>query len=427
MAKFRGKSATECHNENCGRRTDLFSVGFGLCMLATMWPGLACFSMVVAALIHWGWRRRYRQAMDLLDQMQRLQVLTEERHRAEAERENIRRQTIFDSMLEGVAILDNSLHIEMANLAFRRFMNVTSHLKGQPLSSGLQSEDIQLFTLKLQTSGMVVGMEIVLGDPPTRILQANGSRLSGDQGYLVVLHDMTRLKEMERTRRDFVANVSHELRTPLALIKGFVETLLDGAMNDPAHCARFLQTINKHTDRVIYLIEDLLTLSRLESGRITLNRQPFSLRDLAEEVFNDLRTVAAERQVTLKNEIRADLEVFADRGRLQQVFSNLVENAVKYGKAGGVVAVGSKVLPMGGEEVWVEDDGLGIPIESRARVFERFYRVDRARSRDAGGTGLGLAIVKHIVQAHGGEVWVNSELEKGSTFRFTLPTDSDTQ
>ncbi|MBI1841250.1 MAG: PAS domain-containing protein [Verrucomicrobia bacterium] len=392
-----------------------------------MWPALACVSMVAALLIHLGWRRRHRQAMTQLAEAQRMRQVLEERHRGETEREKARRQTIFDSMLEGVAIVDVSLRIEMANLAFRRFMNVTSDLEGRTLASGVESLDIARFAKQLQSVGMVVGMEIVLGDPPVRILQANGSRLSGDQGYLVVLHDMTRLKEMERTRRDFVANVSHELRTPLALIKGFVETLLDGAMTDPANCARFLQTISKHTDRLIYLIEDLLTLSRLESGRIALNRQPFELRDLVQEVFDDLKSVTAERTVRLENGLDPALQVFADRGRLQQVISNLVENAIKYGRAGGAVSVGAKALPLGGVEVWVEDDGMGIPVESRTRVFERFYRVDRARSREAGGTGLGLSIVKHIVQAHGGEVWVNSELEKGSTFRFTLPADNDTQ
>ena len=156
-----------------------------------------------------------------------------------------------------------------------------------------------------------------------------------------------------------------------------------------------------------------------------MNCQSTVLGDVAAQVVEDLVARAQERQVAVENRISSDVIVHADSGRLQQVFSNLLENAIKYGRAGGHVVINAKTLPAGGVEVWVGDDGPGIPAESRERVFERFYRVDRARSRDTGGTGLGLAIVKHIIQAHGGEVWVNSELEKGSTFHFTLPDESD--
>jgi two-component system phosphate regulon sensor histidine kinase PhoR len=217
-----------------------------------------------------------------------------------------------------------------------------------------------------------------------------------------------------------VANVSHELRTPLSLIKGFAETLLDGALGDPQQAARFLQKIDKHSDRLLFLIEDLLVISRLESGQVSLNVQPVDLRDLAQRVLDDLGARAAARKTSLENKIPSQTIVWADGNRLQQVLFNLADNAIKYGKTEGCVTVGARDT---GDtmEVFVADDGPGIPADAIGRVFERFYRVDRARSRESGGTGLGLSIVKHIVQAHGGEAWVRSELHKGAAFYFTLP------
>jgi two-component system phosphate regulon sensor histidine kinase PhoR len=232
---------------------------------------------------------------------------------------------------------------------------------------------------------------------------------------------VTRLKELESIRKEFVGNVSHELRTPLSLIKGFAQTLLDGALHDPEQAARFLQKIDKHSDRLLFLIEDLLAISRLESGQVALNIQPVSLRDMAQRVVDDLGAPAAARQTALENRIPATLCVRADADRLPQVFFNLTENAIKYGKTAGRVILDARETEGQKVEVSVADDGPGIPPEAIGRIFERFYRVDRARSRESGGTGLGLAIVKHIVQAHGGEAWVKSELGKGASFHFTLP------
>lgn len=243
------------------------------------------------------------------------------------------------------------------------------------------------------------------------------------RGAILVFHDLTRIKQLERTRQEFVANVSHELRTPLSLIKGFVETLLEGAKNDPEKATRFLQTIEKHTDRLTFLIEDLLTISRLESGQIIMNLHPVDLREETERVADDLRSRAEEKQATLQNQVPEGLRAHADADRLQQVLFNLIENAIKYGRPSGNVVIGGRGVANGRIELWVRDDGPGIPADSRDRVFERFYRVDRARSRETGGTGLGLSIVKHIVQAHGGEVWLESELGQGTTFHFTLPAE----
>ena len=354
-----------------------------------------------------------------------MQGLLREEHRREREQEQVRQQTIFDGMLEGVAILDAQGSIQAANLAFRRFLNITQETRGRRLVECAEHPDLAKLMEALARDGQVLGWELTFPGPPPRMLQVNGSRLSGDQLTLLVLHDQTRIKELERMRKEFVANVSHELRTPLSLIKGFVETLLGGAVKDPVQAQKFLQTINKHADRLTYLIEDLLTLSRLEGGQISLNLQPTVLSEVVTQVVEDLESRAAEQSVQVRNQIPPELEVQADAERLQQVFFNLLENAIKYGRMGGQVEIGARPLATGMVEVWVKDDGPGIPEEARTRVFERFYRVDRARARDTGGTGLGLAIVKHIVQIHGGEVWVNSEIDKGSTFRFTLPSDAE--
>jgi two-component system phosphate regulon sensor histidine kinase PhoR len=235
---------------------------------------------------------------------------------------------------------------------------------------------------------------------------------------------LTQLKQLERTREEFVANVSHELRTPLSLIKGYVETLLDGARDNPEVAERFLKIIERNTQRLDLLIQDLLTISALESGRLKLNLQLLELHPLADKVLADLHAKAENKNVSLVNEL-PEFATNADVNRLDQVFANLVDNAIKYGHAEGRVTVGGKKLDDGWLEIFVQDDGPGIPAESLDRVFERFYRVDKARSRDQGGTGLGLSIVKHIVQAHGGEVRCESELGKGATFFFTLPATAN--
>jgi two-component system phosphate regulon sensor histidine kinase PhoR len=286
-------------------------------------------------------------------------------------------------------------------------------------------QDLADVVRRLQAERTVQGFELELPGMQERWLEVNAAavcdREGAQTGAILVFHDLTRIKQLENTRQEFVANVSHELRTPLSLIKGYVETLLEGAKNTPEMATRFLQTIEKHTDRLTYLIEDLLTISRLESGQIVMNVQPVDLREEVDRVVDDLHSRAAEKRVTLQNLLPAELSARADADRLQQVLFNLVENAIKYGREDGHVDIGGRVLPEGRVEMWVKDDGAGVPPEARERIFERFYRVDRARSRETGGTGLGLSIVKHIIQAHGGEVWVKSEVGEGSTFFFTLP------
>ena len=279
--------------------------------------------------------------------------------------------------------------------------------------------------MRQNSSGEVVGFDLELLAENRRYLQANATLVAGAvgarRGALFVFHDITRLRELERTRQEFVANVSHELRTPLSMIKGYTETLLDGAKDEPERATRFLQIIDRHADRLNFLIDDLLAISKLESGQMPLNRQPIDLRTLAGRAIDQFAARAMERSVTLANEVVEGLSADVDADRLDQVFVNLVDNALKYGRAGGRVTVSGRAVAEGMIELAVQDDGPGIPPEAQARVFERFYRVDKARSREQGGTGLGLAIVKHIVQAHGGKAWVRSEPGCGATFLFSLP------
>jgi len=238
---------------------------------------------------------------------------------------------------------------------------------------------------------------------------------------VVVFHDITRMRQFENTRKEFVANVSHELRTPLSIIKGYVETLLDEQPPDEQTARQFLQTVQRHSQRLEALIADLLSISALESQQARLNFEPVSMRAAAQSVVDELTRQASERSVAVSLEISESLPaVRADARRLHQVLFNLLDNAIKYTSSGGhvIIRAGEKD---GFIEAAVADDGPGIGPEHLPHVFERFYRVDKARSRELGGTGLGLSIVKHIVQSHAGRVWAESQMEKGSTFYFTLP------
>jgi two-component system phosphate regulon sensor histidine kinase PhoR len=290
-------------------------------------------------------------------------------------------------------------------------------------------EGLQEVLRRVLAEGQLLNYELELPDEERRFIQINANTLldrqSRREGIILECRDLTRLRQLENTRREFVANVSHELRTPLSLIKGFAETLLHGAKDDPEVAERFLRTIEKHADRLTYLIEDLLTLSRLESGQIVMNTQSVGLLATVNQVLADLEPRVREKEVTVINEVEAGLSVRADADRLQQVLFNLVDNAVKYGKHAGQVRLGARRAEGGRVEVRVSDDGPGIPPAALHRIFERFYRADKARSREQGGTGLGLAIVKHIVQFHGGTVWAESAPDQGTTFFFTLPAQAD--
>jgi two-component system phosphate regulon sensor histidine kinase PhoR len=382
---------------------------------------LITFAALAAALFRWqAWRHRRELA----------RARREDRHALEQRGEEMqsqyqaRQQALFNSMMEGILLLDSNGRVRMINQSLRKFFDVATDIRGQTIMEAFRWHELADLAARLQKEKNISDAELEIRRARRRFWQVNAAIVTDHtgaaQGQLFVFHEITRLKELESIQAEFVANVSHELRTPLSLIKGFAETLLDGALGDPQQAARFLQKIDKHSDRLLFLIEDLLVISRLESGQVSLNVQPVDLRDLAQRVLDDLGARAAARKTSLENKIPSQTVVWADGNRLQQVLFNLADNAIKYGKTEGCVTVGARDT---GDtmEVFVADDGPGIPADAIGRVFERFYRVDRARSRESGGTGLGLSIVKHIVQAHGGEAWVRSELHKGAAFYFTLP------
>jgi two-component system phosphate regulon sensor histidine kinase PhoR len=279
--------------------------------------------------------------------------------------------------------------------------------------------------------------EIVADASKDRVLQVSATPMEqgarGGAGFVLVFRDVSETKRLERARRDFVANVSHELRTPLAAIRGYSETLLAGALRDPERAGRFLSIIERHAERLGRLVDDLLTLSDLELGRKELTYEPTPPEQVIETACELLREKAVEKGVTLSSSLdEGTPALYVDADQVVQVLVNLIENAVKYTPAAGRVSVTATraVLPGSlpdrpAKDTWVQitvaDTGIGIPADQLPRLTERFYRVDKARSRELGGTGLGLAIVKHIVQAHGGWLRIDSELNKGTTIQVVLP------
>ena len=386
-----------------------------------MWPALAILLLATLTFQHVRQRRHLdalgrKHLLDLEDlQRRQQQTLTDA---------NAQQQVLFNSMLEGLLLLDRHHRIYLANRAFKNLFRVKAELRGKTIVEALRVPELDALVKRVDTESQVFDYDLKLPDLNERWLRVNAAAVfnsAGERdGTILVFHDLTRLKQLERTREEFVANVSHELRTPLSLIKGYVETLLDGARHNPDVAERFLKIIERNAQRLDLLIQDLLTISALESGRMKLNLQPVDLHSLAEKVLNDLHAKAEARGATLVNQLPS-LLAQVDANRVDQVFANLVDNAIKYGRLQGRVTVGGRPTETGLLEISITDDGPGIPQEALDRVFERFYRVDKARSRDQGGTGLGLSIVKHIIQSHGGEVWVESELGKGATFYFTLP------
>jgi two-component system phosphate regulon sensor histidine kinase PhoR len=385
-----------------------------------MWPALI-IAVAAAIGIHFRWRQKFlRQQRQVRAEMEEVQ----RRHQKTTIDAKAQQQVLFNSMLEGLLLLDRSRRIYLANRAFKNLFGLKTELRGKTIMEALRVHELATLVERVESDGQVFDYELKLPELSERWLQVNAAAISNSagerEGTILVFHDLTRLKQLERTREEFVANVSHELRTPLSLIKGYVETLLDGARNDPEVAERFLKIIERNTSRLDLLIQDLLAISALESGRVTLNLQPIELRPLAEKILADLKTRTDAKGVKLVNDL-PELTAMADANRLEQVLANLVDNAIKYGRADGTVILGGQKADADKIEVFVQDNGPGIPPESLDRIFERFYRVDKARSREQGGTGLGLSIVKHIVQSHGGKVWVKSELGKGATFFFTLP------
>lgn len=348
------------------------------------------------------------------------------RRDAELREQSQRTAALFDRMIEGLIVVDATGRIRLANRAAGEMFGFESPATGRTILEATRHHEVAAVVARLDLAPEVLGHELRLeGVSATRHFQVNALALretgGARDGAILVFHDLTRLRQLESVRQEFVANVSHELRTPLSLIKSATETLLDGGKNDPSALTRFLEIIDKHANRLTLLIDDLLLLSTLDSGRMQLNLQPVALRSAAQEALEDFVPRAGARGVTIENAVPPALVARADSDRLRQVLSNLLDNAIKYGRTEGRVTISGRALPEGRVEISVRDDGPGLAPEASARVFERFYRADKARSREQGGTGLGLAIVKHVVQAHGGEARVESEPGKGAEFIIALP------
>ena len=335
------------------------------------------------------------------------------------------RDAVFDAMAEQVMFCGLSVKVIFMNRTIRQLFEIPDNVPdGITLLEALRLHEVHEVFERTVKNGRTMGVELNPSTLESKHLMLNSVLVhdaSGKpEGVLLIFHDFTRLKELESARRDFVANVSHELRTPLSMIKGFVETVIDHPSMDKETLINFLGKVQKHSDRLALLIEDLLTISKLESGQATINLRELRLCLEISRVVGDLQRSAEKKNIDLTYSVAKDLFVKADADLLEQILLNLIENAVKYGKTGGKVEV--RAMRNGGDQICVSisDDGPGIPPEATDRIFERFFRVDKARSRAQGGTGLGLSIVKHIAQTLGGRVWVESEVGRGSTFFFTL-------
>jgi len=339
------------------------------------------------------------------------------------------REAILGRMSEGLIAVHADGNVLAVNTSAASLFKVNEQeVRNRPLHEVVRSRQLnKLFELVL-TSKLPQEDEITIQvDDEQKILQVRASALTDDAaGKLAVLlffSDLSLIKKLESVRKDFVANVSHELRTPITSIKGFVETLLEGALASPEDSKRFLSIVLRHTERLNDIISDLLALARLEATgtEYGLSREEIPVKDLYESTVEFCSPQAREKEISLRLRCDSDLKLSANRLLLEQAIINLVVNGIKYNDAGGTVTLASKA-ENGRISLSVEDTGIGISQEHLDRIFERFYRIDRARSREEGGSGLGLAIVKHIALAHGGEISVESELGKGSVFALHLPT-----
>jgi two-component system phosphate regulon sensor histidine kinase PhoR len=333
------------------------------------------------------------------------------------------REHILAHMSDGVALLDDENRIVHCNHSLASILGAprpAAH--GTPLAEFVRVPEIGDLLRRARAEGRAVESELRLWSPRVRFVRAGATPLDPEGGaVLLVLHDLTEGERVNRMRQDFVANVSHELRTPLTSLRGYAETLLDGGLDDVEHREQFVRVIRDQATRLQALLDDLLSLAELERPEAEPRRERFDLRELLAGQVGAFRATASAAGLSLALEDGGPIELEADRTRLEQVVANLLDNALKYTERGGV-AVRAGIE---GANAWceVEDSGPGIPAEELPRIFERFYRVDKARSREKGGTGLGLSIVKHVLALHGGEITARSTPGRGSTFRFELPRE----
>ena len=336
-----------------------------------------------------------------------------------------RLEAVLLSMFEGVMVVDSGGTILLMNQTLKNLLLVNADPVGKKPIEVMRNIEIQEITdYVLKADCGVKACEISVLIPQEKILSVHATpviREDNSEGAVLVFYDITSLRQLEKIRKDFVANVSHELRTPISSIKGYAETLVDGALEDKENARDFIKIIYSDSDRLARLIDDLLDLSKIESDKFGITLKACSLKPIVIRVTSGLQKQAQDKEIIIKIEIPKDMpDILADEVRITQVLLNLIDNAIKYNQQKGIITISAREKNEF-VQVDVSDTGIGVSDKDLPRLFERFYRVDKARSRELGGTGLGLSIVKHIVSAHHGEVSVQSILGRGSTFSFTIP------
>lgn len=379
---------------------------------------LICFAVLLRRQRH-SRRLAERRLKDLNDELKKVLRRFEE--------ERARLESTFSGMVEGVLLTDQRGDILHLNPAFREMFGLKNKAEGKSALEVLASVPCDNAIREVIEKEKPVEREIIFEKPGRRIFQVNFSPIRREGklfGVVSIFHDLTEIRRLETVRRDFLANLSHELKTPLTAICGFSETLLEDHDAKPEDSRKHLEIIFRHAAELGHLMENLLNLSRIESGKEELFLEPVNLRILADRLFERFSAQAKLKEITLHNEVPEDFPPFqADPAKLTQILSNLLDNALKYSLERGRVAVRAQKAK-DGLTLEVEDEGPGIPPAAQERIFERFYRLDPARSRDTGGAGLGLSIVKHLVELHGGQVNVESQWGQGSKFKIYFPTSS---
>ena len=346
----------------------------------------------------------------------------EERQKQIAKRES-GMQTIFSAMQDALLVVDSNRRVILTNQTFRKLFDSPEISVATPLLEIVRDPTLDRLLTEAFRGDGPVRCELTLDGSQIELHAVATKNETGEiTGALVLFHDITELKKMDQVRRDFVANVSHELRTPLSILRGYIETLLDSPKTPREELTRILRVMERHSDRLELLVEDLLTLAQLESGNPNLQMGPVDLSSFLPDMVRDWEKKLTRKQLNIVVDLPTELPpICADRTRLQEALYNLLDNAVKYSREQGEIRLSARQRA-GEIELAVSDDGIGIAAEDLPRIFERFYRADKSRSADkVRGTGLGLAIVKHIAQLHGGRVEAESELEKGTTIRVILP------
>ncbi|GAV25727.1 PAS domain-containing sensor histidine kinase [Carboxydothermus islandicus] len=367
----------------------------------------------------------------IVDNINHLIEQLEKYNRAITEGEK-RLNAILAGIKAGVMVLDREGRVILVNKGLENLfgkLNFTGEPK--PLLEVIRNYELEKFLKEALANlkEMTREIEFLLPNSKTILIHVTPLKDEHDQkvGLVAVFDDITEERKLEKMRSEFIANVSHELRTPLTSIKGFLETLLDGALEDKTIAKHFLQIMNSETERLTRLIDDLLSLSKIEAKKVDFAPKPLMLQELVQKMKLLFKSRLEEKELSFIISLPENLPlVLADGDMISQVLINLIDNAIKYTPAGGKIEVSADVKGSW-VEVVVKDTGIGIPEESQKRIFERFYRVDKARSRELGGTGLGLAIVKHIIELHNGKVWVKSKVGEGSAFGFTVPIAQQAQ